>query len=214
MSSESELRETFDRAAAGDAEAAAALFERYYGRVLAIVRKRLGPKLRRYHESGDLVQEAMLHAVRDLGAGDVRDEGAFVAWMAGIVENRLRDMAKYHGAQKRDGARERRAGSLEFEGERDGLDHLYRAMSGDSPVSAAARNEQRAVVTAALDALDPRARSLIELRAAGQSWAQVAQAIEAPSDGAARMSHARAMVQLVRAFERARGEGGEDAERR
>jgi DNA-directed RNA polymerase specialized sigma24 family protein len=62
------------------------LFERVYERVLAIVRGRLGTGLRRFHESGDVVQEALLQAVRSLGQVQIADEAALLSWLASVVE--------------------------------------------------------------------------------------------------------------------------------
>ena len=56
--------ELIRRAQNGEEPAYDRLFERYYERVHAIVRKRLGPALRGDVESLDIVQDAMVDAVR------------------------------------------------------------------------------------------------------------------------------------------------------
>jgi len=54
------------RAQQGDTDALNRLFERYYGRVQRIVRLRLGSRLREKVESGDILQETFIAAVRSL----------------------------------------------------------------------------------------------------------------------------------------------------
>jgi RNA polymerase sigma-70 factor (ECF subfamily) len=190
-----ETLELLRNARAGDRAALEALLERSYPQVLAIVRRRLGGALRRHHESVDVVQEAMVEALRGFDRFELRDDRAFLAWLAAIVENRVRDLAKYHGRDKRDQAREARESSLDPEGA--GLEPL--AVTDVTPSAVAGRGEETSRVQSALAALPERQRRAIELRLADRSWAQVAQELEFPTEGAARMFHSRAMVALARA---------------
>lgn len=183
-------------AQAGDAAALDALFSRFYPRVLGIVRRRMGQGLRRHHESLDVAQEAMAEAIRGFDRFELRDERAFTSWLAGIVENRLRDLAKYHGRAKRDGAREVRASSIAP----DATAPPEPQEGGDqeTPSQLVAASEERGRARAALERLPDRQRRAIELRLEGRSWAEVAELLEFPSEGAARMFHSRAMVTLAR----------------
>ncbi|WP_419192098.1 RNA polymerase sigma factor [Engelhardtia mirabilis] len=183
-------------AQAGDSAALDALFARFYPRVLAIVRRRMGQGLRRHHESLDVAQEAMAEAIRGFDRFELRDETAFTAWLAGIVENRLRDLAKYHRRAKRDAGREVRASSLD-------PDAIAPPEPGDrsteaTPSELVAEHEQHGRARAALERLPHRQRRAIELRLEGRSWAEVARLLDFPSEGAARMFHSRAMVTLAR----------------
>src|SRR6185436_18440399 len=89
------------RAQQGERPALERLLERYYERVRRIVRLRLGPSLRRRLESGDILQETFLAAVRNFARFELRDEGSFINWLAVLAENQIRDAADHHGAQKR-----------------------------------------------------------------------------------------------------------------
>ncbi len=75
------------RAQGGELEALDRLFERYYQRVHAIVRIRLGDELRRNLESGDVLHEALIEAIRSFHQFDARDEASLIHWLAKIVEN-------------------------------------------------------------------------------------------------------------------------------
>lgn len=86
----------------GDNAALNELYGRYVGRVLAIVRARLGAELRQRVESWDIVQDAMLASLRGIGTFDYTSEGAFLKWLGQIVENRIRDQLDHHRAARRD----------------------------------------------------------------------------------------------------------------
>jgi RNA polymerase sigma factor (sigma-70 family) len=189
------LIELLAAAQAGDAEARERFFAAAYEPVLAIVRGRLGAGLRRYHESGDVVQEALLQALRSLPREGFADRQSLLAWLAALVENRLRDLAKFHGAQKRETGRERREASLDP----DGLG-LFEQEAGAGPASQAAAGEERDRLAAALRGMDSKRARAIELRSRGLAWADVAEELGLPSEGAARMLHARALIELGRAL--------------
>lgn len=186
-------------AQSGDVAARERFFAAVYEPVLAIVRGRLGGGLRRYHESGDVVQEALLHALHGLPKAGFADREGLLAWLAAVVENRLRDLAKFHAAQKRETGRERREASLDPEGL--GLfEREAGAAPGAGPASQAAASEESERLAAALRDLDPKRARAIELRGRGLPWADVARELGLPSEGAARMLHARALIDLGRAL--------------
>ena len=185
----------------GDAAAREALFARYGGRVLAIARARLGAKLRGNLESGDILQEAMLEALRGLERFEMRDESSLIRWLAQLVEHRITARASYHGASKRD------MPLVPLEGEaRPGepsVPELTARQPG--PLTQLEERESSEAVQSALAELTERQRELVLLRDyAGASWEEVARAVEAPTPAAARMLHARALVRLG-ALLRARG---------
>ncbi len=193
------MLELLDRSRAGDVHAREQLFEACYPRVLQIVRSRLGGGLRRFHESGDVVQEALLLATRDLDRVEVQDEDALFGWLARVVENRLRDLAKFHGATKREAGRERREASLAGDEEPNFLVE-HGGTSEATPSAVVAGNEELESLTAALSTLDDKRRRVIELRYSQIPWADVARELDLPSAGAARMLHARALIDLGRAL--------------
>ncbi|MEO0651058.1 MAG: sigma-70 family RNA polymerase sigma factor [Planctomycetota bacterium] len=186
------------RAQAGDAAALEGVVARTYPRVLEIVRQRLGPGLRRYAESGDVVQEAMGELARGIEDFEPRDEAALVRWMARVVENRLRMLARHHARGKRDG----NVVSLARLGGPAAASEFEPAKSTLSPLDKAARSEELERLRAAIEGLEPKHRAVIEARREGATWDAVAQAIDLPSAGAARMLHVRAMAALASRLER------------
>ncbi len=169
----------------GDAAAREALFARYGGRVLAIARARLGAKLRGALDSGDILQEALLEALRGLERFEMRDESSLIRWLAQLVEHRITARASYHGAAKR------AAPLVPMEGARELASHHA------GPATELELRESSASVHSALAELPERQRELVLLRDyAGASWDEIATSIGAPTAAAARMLHSRALVKL------------------
>lgn len=186
----------------GSERALGELVERYLPRVRTVVRARLGHGLRRELESGDVVQETLIEVLVNLDRFEQRDEGSFVRWIAAIVENRLRQDARFFRAQRRDRARELALDSGPEGGRRARFEP---AVEGEGPASSAERREQLERLRAARAGLSERHRAVLEQREAGASWDAVAAALALASPDAARMLHARAKAALVRAL---MGEGG------
>src|SRR5438270_155492 len=86
----------------GDKEALNELYDRYLMRVLAAVRSRLGAELRGKLESWDVVQDALVASLNNVQSFNQSSEGAFLNWLAKVVENRVRDQLDYFRAEKRD----------------------------------------------------------------------------------------------------------------
>src|SRR5262245_56509643 len=90
------------RAQDGDSQALNRLFERYYERVRRIVRLRLGHKLRESVDSGDILQETFIAAVRSIDNFEMREEASLINWLSRLAERQIIAAADYHGAKKRD----------------------------------------------------------------------------------------------------------------
>ncbi|MHC4263301.1 MAG: RNA polymerase sigma factor [Planctomycetota bacterium] len=184
------------RAQSGGQAELSQLVERHYDAVVAIVRRRLGAELRRFHDSGDLVQEALVQAVKTFDRYDIETEQDFLRWISVVVENRLRDLSKFHRAQRRGGGAERRVGSIDLPGGSDG-----KPGEQPGPATQVESGDRDAKVRAALLRLDERTRKLIEARLSETPWADIAPELDFPSDGAARMAYSRALVALSRELE-------------
>jgi RNA polymerase sigma-70 factor (ECF subfamily) len=201
---ESRLNETLvliRNAQGGDREAYERLFERYYPRIRCIVRARTGHALRRRMDTEDILQNAMVEAIRSLQDFQVHGEASFVHWMAGIVQNRIHAGLRDAGRQKRDGHRE------------VALDHIMHCISTGSlsfepagndslPLDKVARSEQEEHVTETLHRLCESHREVILLRCyAGMSWKEVALVLGCSTPDAARLLFYRATRELKRAVE-------------
>lgn len=94
-----------DRARAGSADALDALYVRCAGKLLPLIRLRLGPSLRTELESRDILQAVLFKSLQRLGQFEGAQTGSLMAWMARIAENEIRDQADYHKRQRRDAVR-------------------------------------------------------------------------------------------------------------
>ena len=182
----------------GDAEALNRLFTRYYERVRRIVRLRLGSKLRSRVDSSDILQETFSAAVVAFDRFEVRDEGSFINWLSRIAEHQVLAAADRHGAQKRDPAREIPLAASDGSGP-IGIDPTA---TGLTPGDEAAKAELILLIERRLSELPEAYREVILLRNyAGMSWDDVARETGRPSPDAARMMHAKAVVELSRSVQ-------------
>ena len=198
-----DLTKSFDlirRAQAGDQPAFNRLFERYYDRVRRIARIRLGPALRSRLEVDDILQETFAAAVRDFQGFQVRDEGSFINWLAKLAEHKITEAADYFGAKKRDWKREAPLGFPPTSSCQDsGQISSDLAASTDAPIERASLKEQQERVEACVAGLPPDLREVIVLRDyLSQPWELIAEQTGHPSAAAARMKHARALIELGR----------------
>ncbi len=179
----------------GERAALNELYERYYDRILAVVRLRLGPKLRAKVEAQDVVQDVFMTGLQGLGNFVYRDEGDFFHWLCTLVENRIRDQADYFSAQKRNMDRE-----VPLAPPRPSFESLYgplrEIVTTTSPATRAARAESTQRLEAAIDALPALQReALIMVRYEGLTLAKAGTHLDRSAD-AVRMLVARAIVAL------------------
>jgi len=186
--------ELVQRAQGGDKEALNRLIQRYQDRVLRIVRLRLGARLRERVDSEDILQETFITAVRLLENFEMRDEASLIHWLARIAERQIIAAADYHGARKRD---QGRALALTAGLGNTTASGLFFAADTTQPLSRMQKTEEARIVEDCLARLPDEYRELILLRNyAGASWETVAEETGRPSPAAARMMHARAMLEL------------------
>jgi DNA-directed RNA polymerase specialized sigma24 family protein len=155
----------------GDEEAAADLFRRYAGRLIAVARRRLSPRLARRVDPQDAVQSAcrtFFLRVRD-GRLEVKPGGDLWHLLVAITVRKVLSQAEYHTAGRRDVSREDSVTAP------DGLSL--------SPIEALARNpgppEEAAFAEelgAVLGQLLPVRRRIVELRLQGYLQAEIARA--------------------------------------
>ncbi|HVS17972.1 MAG TPA: sigma-70 family RNA polymerase sigma factor [Planctomycetota bacterium] len=194
----SESVELVRRSQTGDDAAREALVARYYVRVQAMVRKRMGADLRSTMESGDLVQEVMLNAARAVDQLELRSHAELVGWFARVVENAVHSARRRTGAQKRD--RKRELSLQDLAGRPDDSQAEFQPEADDVlPPELAALHEEDARVRAAMAELEEPQRRVLELRAGqGLTWAEIAERVGLPSPDAARMLYVRAGVMVGR----------------
>lgn len=95
------------RARDGDESAFRELFERYGPTLKARIHRRLPAALRRKVSESDVLQMAYLGAFRNLSGFAARGQGAFRAWLAQIVDHKVKDLLRrYVASAKRSVRRE------------------------------------------------------------------------------------------------------------
>jgi RNA polymerase sigma-70 factor (ECF subfamily) len=149
----------------------------------------------------DLVQEALIEAVKDIGDFTYSSKGDFFCWLSRIVENTIRDNVDRIHAAKRD---VRRQVSLEKMAER--TDRL-RADAGlpvvtTTPSVILSLREEFDRLERAMDRLKPQYRDVLVLaKIEGLSCKEIA-AMQNKRPAAVAMSLSRAIVAVTNLFER------------
>jgi RNA polymerase sigma-70 factor (ECF subfamily) len=155
-----------ERVRAGDVAAFEPLVEKYRQRVYRLAYN----VLRNSEDAMDVAQEAFIKAYQALPA--FRGQSAFYTWLFRIAMNLAHDKARQRGAQGRAFGTER---VTEEEWERTMPD------PGEEPDAAAARAEDRARITRALEALPEHHRAIIMLSdLEGLSYREIADVLNIP----------------------------------
>jgi RNA polymerase sigma-70 factor (ECF subfamily) len=168
------------RAREGDRMAVEALLQRCLPSLTRWAHGRLPASARGSLDTGDLVQEAALHALRRLDAFEPRHVGAMQAYLRQSVINRIRDEVRRVT---------RHPAPVELP-----PDH---ASDDTSPLEAAIQSESYERYRRALSAMNPRHRELVVARVELQwSLAEIAQRFGIRTADAARMAVSRALKRL------------------
>lgn len=185
----------------GDNTALDQLCSVYGERVRRIVRFRMGPVLRSQLESMDLVQEALIEAIKDLGDFTFSSDGDFLRWLSSIVENTIRDNVDRIHAAKRDVRRQVSLDRMAAHTNHLGLDaHLPAATTTPSVVLSLREDLDR--LEQAMDRLKPQYREVLVLaKIEGLSCKEIA-ARQSKNPAAVAMSLSRAIVAVTNLFER------------
>jgi RNA polymerase sigma-70 factor (ECF subfamily) len=152
-----------ERAREGDREALAGLFQRQSGRLRALVRLRMDPRVRGRLDESDVLQETWLDCERRFEEWRAGPEMPAFLWMRLLAAQKLAELHRRHlGAKARDAGREaaRPAGPPAHSASM--ADRLAADLT--SPSRAAARAEETSRVLVALDGLDETDREVLALR--------------------------------------------------
>lgn len=199
MDSEKGSRLILD-ARAGSTEALNAVFERHADRLLALVRLRLGPQLRRRLEAQDIVQATLLKAFLGIHRFEGSDSGSLMAWLAAIAVDEIRDQTKFHGREKRDLSRD------------TSIDDETSLLADEitSQVSRLQLRDDSRLLERVLEELEDDHREVILLRSFEElTFPEIAERMGRSPD-ACRMLYGRAMFAVTERMKRARGRGRED----
>ena len=167
----------------GNHDARGALLERVRPRLVLWAATRLSDALRGKVEPEDVAQEALLAIHKSLDDFHGTDQRAFLGWMFRVAENRIRDLADHHGAQKRQAI-----SPLSF--------------TQTSPSAAAAKNESVARLHRALGTLAEDYRRVIQHRRIEERDVADVALLMNRSENAVRVLYCRAFQALKEAMER------------
>lgn len=175
----------------GSPDALDALFGRVAGRLLALIRLRLGPALRAHLESRDVLQATLLRAFERIDQFEGSTGPTLMAWLARIAEHEIRDRADYHRRSRRDAARE-----VPLEDAGSGP-----AAVGRSALSQAILDEDALRLERAIETLTHAHREVLLLRAFEERrFSDIGREL-GKSEDACRMLYARAMAALTLALD-------------
>jgi RNA polymerase sigma-70 factor (ECF subfamily) len=185
-------------ARAGSSEALGQLLEGCRGYLLLVAERELDPDLRAKGGASDLVQEALVDAVRDFARFEGDTEAALLAWLRRLLLHNLTDFTRlYRDTDKRQVGREvplAAGDSSERRGPTPGADIL-------SPSGQAMQHEQAAALERALDRLPEDYRRVLTLRyLEGRSFAEIGRLMQR-SANAARKLWTRAVEHLQQELE-------------
>jgi RNA polymerase sigma-70 factor (ECF subfamily) len=191
---EPDSEQLLDAAAHGDADARGRLLERHRDRLRRMIAVRLDRRLAARVDPSDVVQDTLADAAARLD-GYLRERPLpFYPWLRRLAEERLADAHRAHvRAGRRSVVREERAG-LPAESALELAERLV-AVS-DGPSAGLRRQEQRARVRAALNALSDRDREVLVLRHLEHLSTAEAAEVLGITEGAVRVRLLRALQRL------------------
>jgi RNA polymerase sigma-70 factor, ECF subfamily len=183
--------ELLHKARLGDSDALNRILERCIPALRRWARGRMPRPARGMIETADLVQDAVMAAMRRLDAFEPRHQGALQAYLRKAVLNRIRDVAR---RQKR---------TPQFSSLSDRI-----VDERTSPLEAAIGREDLARYEAALQRLSASDREAVVARLElQQTYEQLAIVLNKPSGEAARMAVTRAIKRLADEMSHAAGRG-------
>lgn len=190
-----ETEHRVQRAQAGDEDELGLLMQEHLPFVRRIAALNLGRRLTELESIDDVVQGSLLRALKSLAHFSYTTRGSFRRWMAMVVENEVRDLARRHGALKRGEGKTRRMPELES---RILADSVFQQGTEPTPSQAATAAETEDRIELALLDLPERERRAIVLRRLGEAdYATVADDLELGSEGSARALVHRALAKLA-----------------
>jgi RNA polymerase sigma-70 factor (ECF subfamily) len=169
------------RAQSGDGEALNGLLARYLPRLRRWASGRLPAGMRTMLDTNDLVQDAVINALRNLDTLEIRTEGTLQAYLRRAVNNRIIDL--YRRAGRRPARQEMPEDA---------------ASPAASPLEAAIGAEAVESYERALATLSDADQEAIVLRVEmGLDFDEIATQLGKPSADAARMAVTRAIARLA-----------------
>jgi RNA polymerase sigma factor (sigma-70 family) len=177
------------KAQSGDENALNRLLARYLPRLERWASGRLPSGVRTMLDTGDLVQDAVINALRHLDTFEIRTEGALLAYLRRAVNNRITDL------YRRAATRRQVRGEMPEEIVAPGISPLVAAIGAET-----LEHYERALATLS----DPERQAIVLRVELGLSYEEIAAQLPKPSADAARMAVTRAITRLAAEMRRGR----------
>jgi RNA polymerase sigma-70 factor (ECF subfamily) len=158
-----DLDPNLSAAISGDRHAREQLLLEHYDRLNFRIQKKLTGKLAETHSSEDVLQEALVLAIRDFGKCRATNQSELGAWLNSVVDNRMRDIRKRLYTQKRGGAQNQAALPPTAQSSMHNLLDVLEG-GGASPSSRVARHDAVKALQVGIASLPPEQREAIERR--------------------------------------------------
>jgi len=185
----------FERFRQGDERALGELMARYYPRIRRIVRIRMGPKLGRYYQDDDFLQDTFLEALRAIDRFELRDRSSLLSWLSRITERQLLRAVRQGRRAKNDWDRN----VSNVGGTCDSSDPPTAKVParGPEPSRRARRRELEEMIDLCLRELPDPEREVILLRHFQElPWEEIRIQLERPTVAAVQQLRARALRRL------------------
>ncbi len=181
-------------AQSGDSLALEELFSRYQPRVVKVVEREMGAKVRARHSVEDIAQDVLFSMYAGLEGFEMRHPAALRGWMRAIVRSTILRKVKRDRLEPRERPRDREGISLQgdvFVG------------SGTTPSGGAMNREYCERLRTAVREMNRRHRKVFILRAfRNWEYSAIVEHCRLTNDGAARVMYARARAKFVSALAR------------
>lgn len=187
----------------GDRDLQGKVLQHYEPWLRLLARFQMETRLQRKFDPVDVVQQALLEALKSFASFRGHSEPELAAWLRGILARVLaHEVRRYHGAQKRDAGREIPLETVITAGLDDTSCRLGGiATDGVTPSARLIQREGEVALARALEHLSEEHRQVITLRhLEGLPHEAIAQRL-GRSSGAVRMLWVRALAELRRALE-------------
>lgn len=186
--SEEELPTLIEAARRGDEDAVRRILERYGPQVRRVAGRQMSHALRSRADSEEVLQSAMVAALANLAKFEYRGEAAFVGWLSAIATQKVAQLARHHGAQRRAIQREQRLTAAP---------PLEADMT--TVTQAAARHDEHTRLRQSLEKLPEPDREVVRLRSLeGLAFGEVAERLDLADQTAARSVYRRGLKSLGR----------------
>ena len=192
---EAEFQDCLERARQGDSASLGLMLAAIEDRLRRATRVRIGNRLRGKLHTSDVLQTTYLDVVRSIENFQGSDQATFASWVSRVLENNVRDKAKYY-------ARDRRRDPSTNVQDGDAIDVAEQVVDESTPSRRVMEVEHLHLIGRAFDSLDDLQRLVLRRRMLDNvEYKELAVELDR-SEGAVRMMFSRARAALALELDR------------